>query len=540
MNREQQSKALVRIGKGYCGSVWAIPLANDNLPAVDLDNTNIENHIMSPQPVLKRGDGSEYRSVTDEHDIHKHIVSSLATVKAVSSSSSSSNLDLPQQNNLNLISSHQAIQDYCNCLVSFLARAAVASSSPSSLSPNPTGNLSQRNDLITASYQVNIVQPLGLITATSPLWPQILPFLPPDHRPCDALLNERIPPMPKPVREVMAKEYLSARRHIHNHQGRHAAAATSSNNQERSIDPTLPLPHALQTAANIEQNCLVRPLLGTCSRRRYQHITTNEPPRSQQQAQVEPISEERRRMTLAQLMRRLRAEASRREHEEERHERYFNLSSLRNFPLHLDQMRHLKMPVDEYASAMADAMAFLHWGAETDAGGVEFVIARPRQDQASPGAASPGAASTCASGTRPSIGSKPFTSVPVLGGEHALWLLDFDCCRMVTIPSPDLAKEDEEEDGGKKVTEFLDVLARAFWRNDPWYPRPLDPPNGNDKDLVYIDDKKLWERFRGRYITTSRQILVEKGRTGRVVMGLPSRLIDLIVKMKGRWKASAV
>ncbi|OAA69949.1 hypothetical protein LEL_09765 [Akanthomyces lecanii RCEF 1005] len=54
--------------------------------------------------------------------------------------------------------------------------------------------------------------------------------------------------------------------------------------------------------------------------------------------------------------------------------------SLRNLPLHVDQMEELDLPVEEYAVAMADALAFLHWSARVDAGDVEYVLAPPRSN----------------------------------------------------------------------------------------------------------------------------------------------------------------
>lgn len=38
--------------------------------------------------------------------------------------------------------------------------------------------------------------------------------------------------------------------------------------------------------------------------------------------------------------------------------------SLRNYPLHLDQMQELSLPVEAYAEAMADMLAWVHWRAK--------------------------------------------------------------------------------------------------------------------------------------------------------------------------------
>ncbi|KAK3948954.1 hypothetical protein QBC32DRAFT_317312 [Pseudoneurospora amorphoporcata] len=63
---------LIELGRGNCGSVWAQPIADD-------ENTGNNDYT-----VIKRGDGSEHRSVTKEHDIHKHIAHAAATTASAS------------------------------------------------------------------------------------------------------------------------------------------------------------------------------------------------------------------------------------------------------------------------------------------------------------------------------------------------------------------------------------------------------------------------------------------------------------------------
>jgi hypothetical protein len=55
----------------------------------------------------------------------------------------------------------------------------------------------------------------------------------------------------------------------------------------------------------------------------------------------------------------------------------FRRFSLRNVPLHLNQMEALGLDVNSYAETMADALALMHWGARIDASDVEFVLAPP-------------------------------------------------------------------------------------------------------------------------------------------------------------------
>ena len=49
-------------------------------------------------------------------------------------------------------------------------------------------------------------------------------------------------------------------------------------------------------------------------------------------------------------------------------------------------MEVLNLDVKSYAEAMAEALALMHWGARTDANDVEFVLAPPREEHASPSA----------------------------------------------------------------------------------------------------------------------------------------------------------
>lgn len=129
--------------------------------------------------------------------------------------------------------------------------------------------------------------------------------------------------------------------------------------------------------------------------------------------------------------------------------------SLRNFPLHLDQMYELEVPSTDllnYAVLMAETLAILHWLGKTDANDIEFVLAPPRNDQKS------AIISNCL-------------------GEHTIWILDFDCCNVISLDM-----------------EGVDQAVRAFIKNDPFYPRPTSSPD-------------LWVAFRRKYIETSNEVL---------------------------------
>ncbi|KAK8862850.1 zinc finger protein-domain-containing protein [Apiospora arundinis] len=106
--------------------------------------------------------------------------------------------------------------------------------------------------------------------------------------------------------------------------------------------------------------------------------------------------------------------------------------SLRNYPLHLDQMEELGLRPQNYSSAMAKALAFLYWVAKIDANDIEFVLAPPSHN---------------------STDRARFMSDFL--GSYSLWILDSDCCRPMSL-----------DDAG------VERAARAFLRNDPFYPRP--------------------------------------------------------------------
>ena len=137
--------------------------------------------------------------------------------------------------------------------------------------------------------------------------------------------------------------------------------------------------------------------------------------------------------------------------------------SLKNFPLHLDQMEELDLNVWSYAKTMADALAMMHWHSKIDANDVEFVLASPRNADLPP------TSDECNEWKPPFL------------GDHAMWMLDFDCCRSMSM-----------DDRG--VTQAV----TAFFRNDPFYPRP-----GANGTL----DQALWLVFKLRYLQTSHFIL---------------------------------
>lgn len=134
----------------------------------------------------------------------------------------------------------------------------------------------------------------------------------------------------------------------------------------------------------------------------------------------------------------------------------FHAFSLRNYPLHLDQIEELALDGFLYAKIMAETLAHMYWRAHVDANDVEFVLAPPTSTQ------------------KATIKSQAF-------GEHVIWMLDFDCCK--NMPFNEIGVEQAME---------------AFYQNDPFYPRP-----GRDD----IRDQALWNEFKARFLQVSQDIL---------------------------------
>ena len=168
----------------------------------------------------------------------------------------------------------------------------------------------------------------------------------------------------------------------------------------------------------------------------------------------------------------------------------FKAFSLRNHPLHVDQIEHLALDGAFYARVMAETLATLYWKAHIDANDVEFVLAPPPT-------------------TSQSVPiQKPLASDSVIQseslGEHVVWILDFDCCKPMPL----------DEKG-------VDQAVVAFYRNDPYYPRPR---SSNIKDVA------LWTVFKERFLEASEAIL-EPGSTEARLPALWIEMVESRVKL---------
>lgn len=125
---------------------------------------------------------------------------------------------------------------------------------------------------------------------------------------------------------------------------------------------------------------------------------------------------------------------------------------------------------------MADALAILHWSVNVDGNNVEFVL-----------------------GSEP---SKPKAVRPVElqhitkdAPEHnqanrnfnrralSIWFLDFNQCTNLEATKPS--------------ENWLGLLTKASWFNDPYFPRPVSG---------HVADKALWKAFADRYLLASSQL----------------------------------
>jgi len=160
--------------------------------------------------------------------------------------------------------------------------------------------------------------------------------------------------------------------------------------------------------------------------------------------------------------------------------------SLRNFEADLAILDELKLDKLSYARAIAAALAIMHWNVRIDAAEVEFVLGSP------PSTLHLSAAETAV------LPPRSNTEVHLASKQRAvhLWLLDFNRCSTITMDAAGVAK-----------------AVRAFWENDPYYPRP---------GAVGNEDEALWKVFEGEYLEQS----VRSGGEYVRGLGLPRMFIE--------------
>jgi hypothetical protein len=133
---------------------------------------------------------------------------------------------------------------------------------------------------------------------------------------------------------------------------------------------------------------------------------------------------------------------------------------------------------------MAEALATLHWRVRTDGTDVEFVLGAFRGVEEA--------------------------DLPLAA--HPLWMLEYDCCKPI--------KADGKE---------LEAIARAFWRNDPYYPRP---------GIADSQSQRVWEVFSAEYRRVGKEIVAAYPRDGEdleTLCALVDGALMMIEHTKGKF-----
>ena len=180
---------------------------------------------------------------------------------------------------------------------------------------------------------------------------------------------------------------------------------------------------------------------------------------------------------------------------------------LRNYNLHLDQMLELELPVDHYATMMAETLAEMHWAAGTDGYDVEFVLGGGRHR------------SIC---RQPQTRGRDEENIRTNVTLADMWLLDFNLCNMFKL---------KEFDTEEKREGLVSYLVHAFFENDPYYPRPRRAAENGGEGGVggRLEDVKLWKIFKETYLEQSKTLLEEKD-ASEVELKLPLRFIEACVE----------
>lgn len=146
---------------------------------------------------------------------------------------------------------------------------------------------------------------------------------------------------------------------------------------------------------------------------------------------------------------------------------------LRNFELLVNEMEVLGLDTSYYAEIMADALAILHWRAGIDGNDVEFILG------SSPMSTNPLLAAEMAATDKDGPFGLPGFEFDFKKRSVHMWLIDFNMCHRIDIDDKDRT---------------LDLLTKAFWFNDPYYPRPVSEQPS---------DVEMWQKFSRRYLNTS-------------------------------------
>lgn len=171
--------------------------------------------------------------------------------------------------------------------------------------------------------------------------------------------------------------------------------------------------------------------------------------------------------------------------------------NMRNHIFTLDKIEDLNLDARDFAVDMADALAIMHWKAGNDANDVEFVLgSKPLQAnwRVVPG--------STASEEQTSTWEQESDIPNFRKRTIHLWLLDFNRCAKMP-----------------KNSKGIEQAVDRFFRNDPYYPRPLQQRS---------KDQELWKVFCDRYLQTSATCLGDAAT--KAEMQLPKDFIGGVVE----------
>ena len=183
--------------------------------------------------------------------------------------------------------------------------------------------------------------------------------------------------------------------------------------------------------------------------------------------------------------------------------------TLRNFNLCLDQMIELDLPIRNYARAIGQALAIMHWSANVDCYDVEFVLGSEAE-------------TAYTQNICPSVGlsAKELASMPPHSDLESMmrdkpqrrptrvWVLDFNLCSIW-----------EEQMGVERPHDLIAHLVDAFLENDPYYPRPSEASE---------PEMSLWITFSSSYRDAAASVLSVPGKDPRLAL-LPQKFLDTCV-----------
>ncbi|KAI1206414.1 zinc finger protein-domain-containing protein [Annulohypoxylon truncatum] len=177
--------------------------------------------------------------------------------------------------------------------------------------------------------------------------------------------------------------------------------------------------------------------------------------------------------------------------------------SLRNLELHLNQMVEIKLDVDRMASSVGQALAVMHWAANVDGWGVQFVLGSSNEPLP------PSYLEVEEMEPSTYTGPKSRVIEHFFRGRTMLWMLNFDQVQPITM---DAAGVSQAVDAAVFGDAFL---PRRYSRG------PIE--------------KRVWENFRNQYIETSNFILQYEDRK---TQQLPHSFLDQISKLELRKKST--